>query len=603
MMAAFKWHGGSIVLALLVGLACLADRVRAGDASAPPTVGQTMADFELRDHYARPHRLSDFADQQVVVVVFLGIDCPLVKHYARRLVELSDEYGPRGVQFIGVNSNRQDSIVAMGDFARQQHVTFPLLKDTHHAVADQFGAVRTPEVFVLDRERVVRYRGRIDDQFGVGFQRTQPVRPDLAAAIDELLAGKPVSVASTQPAGCLIGRAPQVEPHGDITYHKQVSRILAGHCVECHRPGEVGPFPLTSYDEVAGWAPMIAEVVNQGRMPPWFADPKYGQFKNDCRLSDEERDTLLTWIENGSPEGDASDAPPAPEFVAGWQMEQPDLVLSMADEPFTVPATGVVDYQNCTLDPGFTEDKWIQAAEARPGNRAVVHHHSVFFVPPGGDRQMSQVANQIAGYAPGMPPYEYPHGTALRVPAGSKIVIQMHYTPIGVEQQDLSCVGIKFADPATVEREVKNEITGNLGIRIPPGEGSYKMTADRKFRRDTLLLNLAPHMHVRGKAFRFELEHPDGTREVLLNVPEYDFNWQLRYDLTEPRLIEKGSMLHCYAEFDNSAENPNNPDPTVEVRFGEQTWEEMMFGVYQTVAPLPRSTDSPAGSSKQARAD
>ncbi|MBX3412956.1 MAG: redoxin domain-containing protein [Pirellulales bacterium] len=593
-----------VLLLLLLICACSlsAEGAVGGEAATPavPALGKQIADFELPDQYARSHRLGDFANRPVVAVVFLGIDCPLVKHYAQRLVELSDEFAPRGVQFIGVNANRQDSITALGQFARQHHVEFPLLKDAHHTVADQFGATRTPEVFVLDRQRRVVYQGRIDDQYGVGFKRLQPVRRDLAEALEDALANKPVRLATTDPAGCLIGRSPKVEPHGAVTYHQQVSRILAGHCVECHRPGEVGPFPLTSYDEVAGWAPMIAEVVQQNRMPPWFADPKYGQFKNDCRLSDEDRATLLTWIKNGAPEGDARDAPPPPKFVSGWRMEQPDLVLMMADEPFTVPATGVVDYQNYTLDPGFSEDKWIQAAEARPGNHAVVHHHSVYFVPPGGDRQMSQVANQIAGYAPGTPPFVFPPGTALRVPAGSKIIIQMHYTPIGVEQQDLSYVGIKFADPATVEREVKNEITGNLGIRIPPGESSYKLTADRRFRRDTLLLNLTPHMHVRGKAFRFELEHADGTREILLDVPRYDFNWQLRYDLVEPRLIPKGSRLHCYAEFDNSTDNPNNPDPTKEVRFGEQTWEEMMFGVYQTLAPLEKSVEIEPATDKQA---
>jgi len=525
-------------------------------------------------------------------VAFLGIDCPLVKHYVRPLTALATEYESRGVQFIGVNSNLQDSIPRIAQFARQNEIEFPLLKDADHRLAERFGATRTPEVFVLDRGRKVRYHGRVDDQFGVGFRRNDATRRDLAVALDELLAGRDVSVPSTEPAGCLIGRAPKVEPQGDVTYSRQVARIMAGHCVECHRPGEVGPFPLTSYDEVAGWAPMIGEVVSQGRMPPWFADPRYGRFANDCRLSDRDRALLLAWVENGAPEGDPAELPAPPKFTEGWRMPEPDVVFAMSEEPFTVAATGVLDYESFEIDPGFTEDKWVQAAEARPGNRAVVHHHVAYFVPPGADRRISQVANQIAGYAPGTPPFEYPRGTALRIPAGSKIVFQMHYTPVGVEQQDRSYVGLKFADPQSVEREVKNEITGNMGIRIPPGASDHTLTSDRRFRRDTLLLNLAPHMHLRGKAFRFELVRADGSRDVLLDVPQYDFNWQLRYDLAEPLLVPKGSRLVCTGVFDNSADNPNNPDPTIEVRFGEQTWDEMMFGVYQTVEPVKRVVET-----------
>ncbi len=575
-------HGGALIAAFIAACAPVAIASERSEASA---LGSVIEDFELRDYYGQPRRLADFGDRPMVVVAFLGIDCPLVKHYARRLGELANEYEPLGVQFIGINSNRQDSIGSLASFARQYQLSFPILKDPDQAIADRFGATRTPEVFVLDRQRIVRYRGRVDDQYGVGFGRPKALRRDLAEAMAELLEGHEVSVPRTEVAGCLIGRSPRIEPHGEVTYSRQISRILARHCVECHRPGEVGPFPLTSFDEVAPWAPMIREVLDQGRMPPWFADPRYGKFSNDSRLSDEDRALVFKWVANGAPEGDRAELSPPPKFIDGWRMEQPDVVLAMREEPITIPATGRMDYQVFMIDPGFSDDVWVQAAEARPGNRAVVHHHVAYFVPPGADARISQVTNQIAGYAPGTPPFAYAPGTALRIPGGSKIVFQMHYTPIGVEQQDLSYLGLKFADPRTVVREVHNEIAGNLGIRIPAGEADYRLTAERRFRRDTLLLNLAPHMHLRGKAFRFEIERPDGTREVLLDVPRYDFNWQLRYDLAEPLLVRAGSRLHCFARFDNSADNPNNPDATVEVRFGEQSWEEMMFGVYQTVDP------------------
>ncbi|MGD9645622.1 MAG: redoxin domain-containing protein [Pirellulales bacterium] len=558
-----------------------ADDVAADKAALP----SEPVDVRLPDFYGRQRSLAEFADRKVVVLAFLGTDCPLVKLYVPRLVALAAEFESQGVAFIGVNSNRQDSLTKIGQIARQQQITFPILKDRDHALADRLGATRTPEVFVLDERRVVRYQGRIDDQYGVGVARREARSNELADAIRAVLAGEPVAVARTEAPGCLIGRAPRVAPHGEITYANQIARILNDRCVTCHRTGEVGPFALTSYEEVAGWAEMIREVVDQRRMPPWFADPAHGEFENDSRLSDEELATIRTWVANGAPAGDLSDLPAPPEFAAGWRIPQPDVVFYMSDEPFVVRAEGTEEYQTFEIDPGFTEDKWVQAAEARPGNRSVVHHHVAYFVEPGGNAQISQVKNQIAGYAPGTPPFLFAPGTALRIPAGVKIRFQMHYTPVGTEQPDRSSLGLVFADPQTVRNEVRNEIVGNIGLRIPPGEADYRLQAKKKFRRDTLLLNLAPHMHVRGKAFRFELELADGTREVLLDVPRYDFNWQLRYDLVEPRLIPAGSRLHCYAAWDNSADNPANPDPTKLVTFGEQTWDEMMFGVYQTIEP------------------
>ena len=583
-------------VALLIGLSLIARQARAAEAtatseSATPALAAGFAapdapvDFRLPDYYGRERSLAEFADSKLVVLVFLGTDCPLVKLYAPRLVELAAEYESKGVALVGINANRQDALTKIAQIARQQQIAFPILKDRDHALADRLGATRTPEVFVLDGARKVRYQGRIDDQYSVGVQRREARTHELAVAIGSLLAGEAVATPRTEAPGCLIGRAPRTTPHGDVTFSNQVVRIFNNRCVSCHRPGEVGPFSLGSYEEAAGWSEMIREVVDERRMPPWFADPAHGQFENDARLTDDELTTIRTWVANGAPEGNPSDLPTPPKFAEGWRIPQPDVVFYMDDEPFVVRAEGTEDYQTFEIDPGFTEDKWVQAAEARPGNRAVVHHHVAYYVEPGGNGQISQVKNQIAGYAPGTPPFLFAPGTALRIPAGAKIRFQMHYTPVGTEQADRSSLGLVFADPKTIRHEVRNEIVGNIGLRIPPGEADYRLTAKKKFRQDTLLLNLAPHMHVRGKAFRFELELADGTREILLDVPRYDFNWQLRYDLVEPRLVPAGSRLHCYAQWDNSADNPANPDPTKLVTFGEQTWEEMMFGVYQTIVP------------------
>jgi mono/diheme cytochrome c family protein len=457
------------------------------------------------------------------------------------------------------------------------------LKDPGNVVADAVGAQRTPEVFVLDASRTVRYGGRIDDQFLVGAQRKAPQRRDLACALDELLAGADVSQPVVAAVGCRIGRVSATEPTGDVTYARQISRLFAARCVECHRPGEVAPFPLTTYEEAVGWGETILEVVRDGRMPPWFANPEHGQFKNHATLSDEEKDLLATWVANGSPEGDSAELPPPREFVEGWRIGEPDQIVYIRDEPYVVPAEGVVEYQYFTVDPGWTEDKWIQAAEGRPDARSVVHHILAFVVPPGESGDFRGRGGAV-GYAPGLPPTVFAEGIALHAPAGSKLVFQMHYTPNGVERRDRSCVGLVFADPATVRRKADGGMAANMSLAIPPGADSHEVKSKYLFRNAMLLINLTPHMHLRGKSFRYVAEYPDGTSEVLLDVPRYDFNWQLRYELAEPKLMPKGTMLRCTAQFDNSAENLANPDPTQTVRWGDQTWEEMMIGWFGAVA-------------------
>ena len=447
-------------------------------------------------------------------------------------------------------------------------------------------AERTPQAFVLDQRRTVRYAGRIDDQFGVGYHKQRADRPDLATAIEELLAGNEVSQPVTDAPGCLIGRVRKIEPHGDITYSNQVARILNTHCAECHRTGELAPFPLTSYEDTIGWTEMIREVVDQGRMPPWFADPQFGHFSNDSSMTPEEKQTLLKWIDNGCPEGDRTQLPPATVFNTGWRMGKPDGVYEMKEE-YTVQAEGVIDYQYFQVDPGFTEDKWISMAEARPGNTAVVHHIVLFSLPPGvkirSPEEAQAQGQMIAIYAPGMPPWKYPDGAAIKVLAGSTFYIQMHYTTCGTEQKDRSLIGLKFADPASVKKKVMYGMAVNAGFEIPPHADNHEVVSKVKFSHDMLLLNLFPHMHYRGKSFRIESLTPDGTRKVLLDVPHYDFNWQLRYDLAEPKFLPKGTQLICTGHFDNSEANPANPDPNKAVRFGLQTFEEMLVGYYTIV--------------------
>ncbi len=552
-----------------------------GNVQSP--IGEVVEEFTLSSSRGRKWALSDFADKKAIAVVFLGTECPLAKLYAPRLTQLQDEFADRGLAVIGINANTQDSMTELTAYAERHGVTFPLLKDVGNRVADQFGAERTPEAFLLDSDRKVVYHGRIDDQYGVGYARDKVTRRDLAIAVEELLSNEPISRSETEAPGCFIGRVKVVSPKGDVTYCDQIARIFNRRCVECHRNGEVAPFTLTSYDDVIGWEDTILEVIADNRMPPWFANPSHGEFSNDARLSDTEKDLIRTWVANGMPEGDPSQLPPPPTFVEGWRMPEPDEVFYMDDEPFHVRADGTIDYQYRLVDPGWKEDKYICASEARPDNVSVVHHIIAYLMLPDQQHHDFDRGMMLAVYAPGSPPRELKEGVAIHAPAGSKILFELHYTPNGSETTDRSYAGFKFMDKADVKKTLRGRMAINTKFRIPPNAANHVVTADYHATRDELLLQMSPHMHLRGKAFRYEAIFPGGKREVLLDVPKYDFNWQLAYQLAEPRLLPKGTRVLCTATFDNSADNAANPAPDTAVRWGEQSWEEMMIGFFDVV--------------------
>ncbi len=571
-----------------IGVLMLAALVGGPAFAAEPTavIGRKVADFTLRDFRGQAVSLVEAAPDKLVVVAVLGTECPLCKLYAPRLAELATAYEPKGVVFLGLDANRQDAVTEMVAYARVHGINFPILKDLNQVVADHLGAMRTPEVFVLDRERVIRYWGRIDDQYGIEankrYQKREPQQRPLAEALDALLAGKPVEKPETQAIGCLIGRDRQPAANSTVTYTKHIAPILNANCVSCHRPGEIAPFSLTNYEEAAGWAEMIDEVVQEQRMPPWHADGKFGHFRNDARLSDAAKQTIAKWVAAGAPQGDPADLPAPPKFTDGWAIADPDQVIYMRDEPFKVQATGVLEYQIFVVDPKWTEDKWITAVEARPGNRSVVHHILLFVkTPDGGVLGLGSGNDYLAAYAPGIRPEPLAEGLARRVPAGSKLIFQMHYTPNGSAQEDRSYCGFVFTDAKKVKKEVQVASAVNFVFRIPPNNGDFPVNARYVFSEDKLLLMLMPHMHLRGKAFRYTATYPDGQQEVLLDVPRYDFGWQTNYRLAEPKPMPAGTRLECQAHFDNSADNPSNPNSKTSVRFGDQTFEEMMIGFFE----------------------
>ena len=579
----------SLCLLLFASLTC-----------AAPPIDQPvrLPNVSLQDYRGKVWTTADFQDHKYLVVAFLGTECPLVKLYGPRLEALKQQYETKGVGFVGVNPNSHDSVTEIAAFARRHGLTFPILKDVGNKLADQLGATRTPEVFVFDQERLVRYQGRIDDQYGVSYIRDEAKVKNLKQALDELLAGKQVSVAKTKAYGCLIGRVREVKD-AKVTYAKHIAPILQNRCVECHRKGEIAPFALTDPSEVIGWADMIAEVVNDGRMPPWHANPKYGHFANDRHLTAEEKALIKQWVDNGAPVGDLKDVPKAKTYVSGWQLSrEPDAVVKINAKPFRVPAQGTVRYQHFRVDPGFKEEKWVTAAQIVPGNRAVVHHILAFAVPKS-LAGLAAVAGEgrgfLAGYVPGQRAHAFPKGMAKRIPANSILVFQVHYTPIGTEQFDVSKIGFLFADPKTVTHEVKTTSVkvSRFGLRIPPKADNHKVVARNLFGLpECQVLGFMPHMHLRGKSFRYEATYPDGKKEILLDVPNYDFNWQTSYRLAQPKSLPSGTRVQCVAHFDNSENNLNNPDPSKEVRWGPQTWDEMMIGYFDIARPVKHTDDN-----------
>jgi peroxiredoxin len=551
-----------------------------------------LTNFTLADIHSQKWSLDDAKDKKVVVVAFIGTECPLAKQYGPRLAKLAAQYAGKSVAFLAIDSNVQDSLAELTAYARNSEIKFPVSRDVKNSVAAQFGATRTPEVFVLDEARVVRYQGRIDDQYGVGFIRRAPEHNELKDAVDALLAGRSIAVVHTQPVGCLIGRAREPQPNADVTYANQIARLFNKRCVECHHAGDIAPFSLASYEEAAGWAEMIAEVVDEGRMPPWHADQKYGKFSDDRRLSDDEKRLIHSWVAAGAPRGDLKELPPMPTFaVNGWhQKRPPDLILPMSDKPYHVKADGVLSYQFFKVDPHFTEEKWIEAVEVLPGNRAVVHHVLVHARGRGGRGRGfgGGGAGQgfLAAYVPGLRPLSYPKGMAKRIAAGSTLNFQIHYTPNGSKQDDITRIGLWFADPKAVTHEVQTIAAANPLFAIPAGAENHPVEAStKKLPPDAQILTFMPHMHLRGKSFFYEAVYSNGKRQTLLDVPKYDFNWQTAYRVEQPLKFPAGTKIHAIAHFDNSTNNLNNPNPKRIVFWGDQTYEEMMIGYFDMATP------------------
>lgn len=576
----FRRHSIVAFAALLLTSIPIAHAANAVTSDEPPNI----LPFRLTGADGKPVEIARSSEPHFTVVCFLGTQCPLARHYGPRLSKMAAEFANRGVTFVGVNSNSQDSQKDVAEFREEFQIGFPIYKDPANQIADQFGARYMSEVYVLDNQLAVRYRGRVDDQYQPGIAKTQSSRDDLRLAITELVGGKSVSVPKTDTTGCLIGRIKTPNPDSTITFCNQVSRVLNQHCVECHRPGEIGPFSLTDFNEITGWGETIVETVDGGRMPPWNANPEHGHFQNARFMPEADKQILRDWVAAGMPYGNSSDLPPRPEFATGWQLgKEPDLVLKMRDRSYHVPATGTIEYQYFVVDPKFEEDKWVSAAQVIPGNRPTVHHCIVFVRPPDGSDVRG--VGYLTGYVPGQRSFRMAPGHARRIPAGSKFVFQMHYTPNGAEQDDLTQVGMTFIPESQVTHEAITLLGIDQEFEIPPQVDNHSVQGSLGwFPKNAELTAIIPHMHVRGKSFQAVSESGDRSN-ILLDVPRYDFNWQHVYEFATPLPLDSIDKLSFTIWYDNSPKNPANPDPTQTVTWGDQTWEEMAIAFFEVSEP------------------
>lgn len=395
------------------------------------------------------------------------------------------------------------------------------------------------------------------------------------------------------------------------TFAGDVAPILQRNCQTCHRPGQAAPFSLLTYEQARPWAKAIKEAVLQGRMPPWFADPQFGKFVNNPSLSRSDIDTLVHWVDGGAAMGDPNKLPPPKQFADGWRIPKPDIIFQLP-KAYQVPATGVLEYQYVIIPTGFTEDTWVEQVQAAPTDYRLVHHIVAYVRTPGSNYFKDMPKNEffeapssksdsskppkddvpsdwLTGYAPGQPPDVFKPGQAKLIPAGSDIVLEIHYAPEGKPGSDQSRLGLVLAKHPPVERTMTLS-AGNMTFKIPPGDPNFRVDASYTMPEDVTLLGLHPHMHMRGKSAEYRVVYADGRTETLLKVPRFSWHWQLWYDFAEPLKLPKGTKLECTEHFDNSKNNPENPDPAKTVIWGQQSFDEMMVCMFNVAFDSKIST-------------
>jgi len=560
---------------------------------------QAVPNFSLLDYRGRHFELRR-ADARVVVLFVAGNGCPIVRQSINKVRALRSKFAKDGVVFWMLNANPQDDRESIEEEARSFNVgSIPILLDEHQFVSRSLGVTRTAEAIAISTEdSTILYRGAIDNQLTEGAIKPEATGRFLETALAEFLAGKPVTVAKTSVKGCLISfeNAPK-DGDAPVSYTKVIAPVLQRKCVGCHSAGNIGPFAMSSYKKVKGWSEMIREVVLARRMPPWHADPHFGKFSNDRSLTADEMGALLSWIEQGCPRGDGEDPLTLTRPKAeSWALGQPDLIVPLP-RPQSIPATGVLQYRYVDSPVEMPQDGWLRACVITPENRKVVHHVIVRVKYPEGAKGKPEEEVFLTSWAPGNMTPECPPGTGKFLPKGARFNFELHYNTTGKAETDSSKLSLYLAKEAP-KMILETRTAENRDFSIPPGEPDSRTHTLYSFRHETIIYDLIPHMHLRGSWFKYEALYPDGKKETLLSVPNYDFNWQTEYRLAQPKRVPAGTWLLCTGGFDNSAKNPYNPDPTKRVKHGLQSFDEMFMG-FMNVAEVGQGSES---GSKQASA-
>ena len=571
-------------------------------------IGKKIANLTFSAADGTTTQLYDLKGKKAIVLVFMSFDCPVSQSYMQPLAEMSNELEKQGVSFIGLTEIQDESPADVAKHAKEWKLPFPVVLDQKFAAADAVAAQFTPEVFVLDGNYVLRYRGRIDNTYYARLKKNMEVTEyELRQALGEIVSGRPVSNAVTEAVGCPISRPVTVTAKAaSVTYHKDVLPILQRSCQECHRPGAVGPFSLMNYRQAVNWATDIKEFTQSRRMPPWKVSEGL-PFHNERSLSASDISILAAWVDSGTPEGDPKEAPPPVQFHDSWRLGTPDLVLTLSDE-FQVGPTGNDIFRCFVLPTELGEDKFVEAIEVRPGNPRIVHHALLFIDPAGQGRKLELQqrdkpakdlhpgneldkgpgyssgmgvgflpTGSLGGWAPGNLPRALPEGTGIRLPKGSDVVMQMHYHRNGRLEKDRTSVGLYFSKKP-VDKPFQGGVMTGLFLIIPANNEKFAVKGISHVTEEMVLHDIMPHMHMLGKEVKVTMTPPDGKATLLFHIKEWDYNWQETYYFKEPLTLKAGTRLDLEAVYDNSSKNPSNPfNPPRNVTFGEQTFNEMCF--------------------------
>ena len=554
----------AIGLVLAVTASCA--QAPATETAASAATPARVDNFRLVRADGKALELYRMKDASAVVMVMHTVGSADVAKAAPELAKLQAAYEGKGVEFLMVNSNPDDTREAILADAQKNGITAPIVQDNLQLVGEQIGASRVSETFVVDPKTwKIAYRG-----------------PLSADAVEAVVSGKEVAVASAAVKGAKIdfpARSAKAKAEfAKISYSDTIAPLLEEKCIACHQQGGIAPFAMDSYEKVKGFAPMMREAIRTDRMPPFDADPHVGKFKDDKSLSSDEVKTLVHWIEAGAPRGTGPDKLAEVRHVAPeWPLGKPDLIVDIPK--YTVPASGIVDYQYPTTKNPLTEGKWLKAATAKVSQRQAVHHILSGIIPEGQTKKgMEAWGGGVGGYTVGMESVEAPKGIGSWIPPGGQFAYQMHYTPFGKEVVSAEQIGLYFykdgEKPDLIMRE--NALVDQF-ITIPPNDEAHEEIAYFLFPKDAILHTAVVHAHYRGTYSKLEILSPDGKRETILNVPFYDFNWQRMYEFDKPIPIKAGSKVVATYHYDNSKRNPANPNPDEQVIWGDQSFEEMFY--------------------------